>query len=465
MLEKSNLIQELSDLCLGPTSQQGFVLRPDVTLHDCDLLITNQCVAVFFAIADTGDALSDRWRSAQSEVARLKDTSTHSKFPRDLILTLISATEKDRSLTSEIVSDPYVCRKFVLYLNGRSVGDSLELLPFGPSAELQEGGSIRSQNVQETLTISGFDRDFVADLTRPLGVDKIIAKIERAKYSLRGTTATDKTLQEITAKAGTRKDVVLKQTGGSTAQITRMDLHDFRGMRKIDDGIDLSADVVFIYGANGTGKTSLFDALEWAVTGFVERLSWDPDEAEGGQDSLVNLFSVDKKAQVRVELSTGEKVVRELTIHGDVTNSLNGKPAKEDQVMKAFVRNAAPSGVDKGLLRRLVRHSHFLGQHSIREFISGGSESLDPAVYRFRVLSQLFGRQDFVRANDKLDRLIKKLDVIVLDLKEQLRLGTEQLQTIKRGIREHRTALAERQASAQIGPLSSELESFKKRDF
>jgi DNA repair exonuclease SbcCD ATPase subunit len=309
----------------------------------------------------------------------------------------------------------------------------------------------------------GFDREFVADLTRPLGVDKMVVKIEKEKYSLRGISASDKTFEESPAKSTKRKDVVWKEPSGSSVRIRSMDLHDFRGMREIEGGIDLSGDVVFIYGPNGTGKTSLFDALEWAVTGSVERLSWDPDEAEGGQDSLVNLFSADKTAQVRVELSTGDQVARDLTIDGILTNTVNGRPAKEDQVMKAFVRNAAPLGVDKGLLRRLVRHSHFLGQHSIREFISGGSDSLDPAVYRFRVLSQLFGRQDFVRANDKLDRLIKKLDANVFNLKEQLRLGTEQLQIIRRSIREHRTALADRQAAAKVGPLSSELESFKKR--
>lgn len=461
-MEKSNLIQELKDVCLGPASQQGFVLREDIDLHDCDLLITNPCVAVFFAIVEVSGALSDRWRSAQSEIARLRDNSTQKRFPRDLILTLIAATEEDRALTTEIVSDPYGCRKFVLYLNGRSVADSLELLPFGPSAEFQQGGSLRSQNVQETLAIMGFDREFVADLTRPLGVDKMVVKIEKEKYSLRGIPALDKALEESPAKSTMRKDVVWKEPSGSSVRIRSMDLHDFRGMREIEGGLDLSGDVVFIYGPNGTGKTSLFDALEWAVTGSVERLSWDPDEAEGGQDSLVNLFSADKTAQVRVELSTGDQVARDLTIDGILTNTVNGRPAKEDQVMKAFVRNAAPLGVDKGLLRRLVRHSHFLGQHSIREFISGG-DSLDPAVYRFRVLSQLFGRQDFVRANDKLDRLIKKLDTNVLNLKEQLRLGTEQLQIIRRSIREHRTALADRQAAAKVGPLSSELESFKKR--
>jgi DNA repair exonuclease SbcCD ATPase subunit len=48
-------------------------------------------------------------------------------------------------------------------------------------------------------------------------------------------------------------------------------LQNFRCFRQAD--IDLSGDIVAIYGRNGTGKTGIFDALEFVLTGEIGRFS------------------------------------------------------------------------------------------------------------------------------------------------------------------------------------------------
>src|ERR1700674_5135629 len=48
-------------------------------------------------------------------------------------------------------------------------------------------------------------------------------------------------------------------------------IEGFRGfVNKVD--IDLDADVIILQGPNGVGKTSLLDAILWALTGIVDRL-------------------------------------------------------------------------------------------------------------------------------------------------------------------------------------------------
>jgi hypothetical protein len=45
----------------------------------------------------------------------------------------------------------------------------------------------------------------------------------------------------------------------------------FRGFRRLDHAIDLSADLVAIEGRNSSGKTSISEALEWLITGSLSR--------------------------------------------------------------------------------------------------------------------------------------------------------------------------------------------------
>ena len=58
--------------------------------------------------------------------------------------------------------------------------------------------------------------------------------------------------------------------------------------------LDLSADVILVHGPNGTGKTSLFDAVLWAITGRVARL----DAAQ----AVISKYAEFGEARVELEL-------------------------------------------------------------------------------------------------------------------------------------------------------------------
>ncbi len=68
----------------------------------------------------------------------------------------------------------------------------------------------------------------------------------------------------------------------------------FRGF-PTPTGLDLDADAVIIAGVNGSGKTSFFDAILWALCGNVDRLGDDPA-------SLVSEYSPSGEARVELVL-------------------------------------------------------------------------------------------------------------------------------------------------------------------
>lgn len=452
-MDKHSILTELKKSCATRSFTSGFEVREEFELRACDLLISNSCVGVFFAVADDPSYLLDVWKTAQGEISNLRDTARVKTLPRDLVLTLITPEkEADRALINEIVSDAYTCRKFVLPVNGEPIEKSLENLPFWPAPELEEDSSQEfGLSVDELLVKSGFDLHLVEDLGKR-GVEKICASIDQGLYSLRASSEAEAT--RAAESKSPQKDKAEKQNRANrTTRVTKLDLSDFRGLRNLDGGLDLNANVIFLYGPNGTGKTSVFDAIEWAVTGAVTRLHSDPDRQIDWSDSLVNLFSHDNRTSVTLELSTGCNITRTKHVAAEPVNTIDGNKARESQITKTIICRESLPELDQRLIPDLIRRSHFLGQHNIREFISGGDGDRDPAVERFKVLSKLFGRDDFVKRSDKIKRLSRELLSMRLALQEELNSKRESLSLLTSRIQERKAAFVERVKVAQGGSL------------
>jgi DNA repair exonuclease SbcCD ATPase subunit len=83
-----------------------------------------------------------------------------------------------------------------------------------------------------------------------------------------------------------------------TARLVRMEIEAFRGFA-VERILDLDADTVLVRGDNGTGKTSITDALLWLLTGDIPRLK---ERAKGMRkdegDPIVNRYRLGEKARV-----------------------------------------------------------------------------------------------------------------------------------------------------------------------
>jgi DNA repair exonuclease SbcCD ATPase subunit len=171
-------------------------------------------------------------------------------------------------------------------------------------------------------------------------------------------------------------------------RLVSLKLAGFRGFAG-EASVDLDADAVILIGVNGNGKTSLLDAILWALCGRVPRLG-------GADENLVSRFSETGQAQVEVRLRPrdgGDLVVvtRTFSGEGSVVAVATPKetyrgPAAEAFLIAALWPEAAAATSPADALAAVLTRSTYLQQDLVRQFIDSATEQ-----ERFSALSELVG--------------------------------------------------------------------------
>lgn len=170
-------------------------------------------------------------------------------------------------------------------------------------------------------------------------------------------------------------------------RLRSIEISGFRGFAKTQV-FDLDADAIILTGANGTGKTSFFDALLWGLSGVVTRLSESDEE-------LVSKWSSTGEARVEIRLSTesGTDLVVTRRYDGQAHLSLSGAhegstagPAAEAKLIELLWPEASLAADPRTALNRSLTRATYLQQDSVREFV----ESDDEAT-RFQIVGELVG--------------------------------------------------------------------------
>lgn len=159
----------------------------------------------------------------------------------------------------------------------------------------------------------------------------------------------------------------------------------FRGFPR-SQSFDLDADAVIVAGVNGSGKTSMFDALLWGLTGSIQRIHGDPSE-------VVSKYSSSGEARVELLLDTGGRdmeLVRRFDGRGhltvnDGTSEVSG-PAAEAKLLEVLWPDAKFAPEPQVALSRSLTRATYLQQDLVREFVESDSEQI-----RFQVVSELVG--------------------------------------------------------------------------
>jgi exonuclease SbcC len=230
-------------------------------------------------------------------------------------------------------------------------------------------------------------------------------------------------------------------------RLVSIELNGFRGFPQRRT-FDLDADAVVVVGANGHGKTSLFDGILWALSGRIPRLH--SDDAR-----LVSLYS--ETGQARVELRFRDHRTNELFT---VTRSFDGKESRvgldaggrsyegssaEGKLVELVWPDAASAADSREALASVLTRSVYLQQDLIRHFIDAASDQ-----ERFTAVSELVGAGRVTELQDSLENAKKAWSKVTNQRQDELRPLRERLSLIE--VRLSEFAARSSQSSPSISP-------------
>jgi DNA repair exonuclease SbcCD ATPase subunit len=231
-------------------------------------------------------------------------------------------------------------------------------------------------------------------------------------------------------------------------RLLSIELSGFRGFAQKRE-FDLDADAVVVIGANGHGKTSLFDGILWALSGRIPRL-------QGDDSNLLSMYSETGQARAALRLqdpSTGNRYA--------VTRSFDGKekritletpsgsyqgPSAEGMLIDLVWPDAAAASDSSDALASVLTRSVYLQQDLLHQFIDAASPQ-----ERFAAVSELVGAGRVTELQASLERSKKAWTTVTHQRQDELRPSRERLAILDARLAE----LTERSSQASP-PITSQ---------
>ena len=182
----------------------------------------------------------------------------------------------------------------------------------------------------------------------------------------------------------------------------RLSSVDISGFRAFGGSarFDLKGDIVLVVGVNGQGKTSLFDAVHWAITGQIARLRHP--------SSVVSLYSASGEARVEVAIdstdgpdvlvtrrSDGEKDNLLVRVGGDTFLDRDA----EYELLRLLWPDSLVAGEPREALRSALERGVYLQQDLLTDFLTAHTDQ-----DRFSSISELIGVGRITEFQSELER-------------------------------------------------------------
>ena len=291
---------------------------------------------------------------------------------------------------TKVETDVYFCRKFVVPLRSplKKVFSQLPFLPLGSAT----GPSLRPRAAKTILQLSGMS----AHLAEHLVVQGRRSPETIVQACIAGSHGEPTPLAEL--------DSALIPIEGSTEVRTiarTISIKSFRAYRT-EQTFALGEKITVLYGPNGFGKTSFFDAIDFAVTGEIGRLA-----ARSGTTFKKIATHLDSSpADSRVCLTFSKQNIE----HEIVRVTSNPMRALLDQAevgrkaILSFLTNGTVDHIENFV--RLFRSTHLFSQEH-PELARGFEQDCTLAT---EVVSRLLSFEDYSSALSKIREIQRILD-------------------------------------------------------
>lgn len=292
---------------------------------------------------------------------------------------------------SQVEIDVYFCRKYAVRLGG-NMGESLARLPFLPLAPITPGVQVRPPTAQTLLRQRNLKAELATALVLPQksSAATILAACLANNYGpphSMGTTAA-------ASASAVPKDDRVQTT------LKSISIQNFRAYRKKKE-FEFGSAVTVLYGPNGFGKTSFFDAIDFVVTGGIGRLK----KASSGLAQLAkHLDCEDDSTEVALTLVRDGKehvITRNLANHSQAT--MDGKSVQRKEVLSFMTGGATPDADHVNSMVDLFRATHLFSQEDqeLTRDVASKSELSHGLV------TKMLAFEDYARGLKKAEDVLK----------------------------------------------------------
>ena len=321
----------------------------------------------------------------------------------------------------------YFCRKFVVPL-ASPVADALARLPFLPLTPVR-GRSLRPPSAQTFLQQCGTP----AVLAKYLVVQGQRSPETIVEDCLSGTFGEPKALRRSSSEL-----IAAESPGAAPVRLERIKIQNFRAYRKAQTFV-LGKDVTVLYGPNGFGKTSVFDAIDFAATGDVGRLRISEDSSFAKTAAHLDSRAEDSSVSLLFTANGVErKIVRRVSDRKHAR--LDGIKSNRKEILAELTGGSGPATDRVENLVSLFRATHLFSQEH-QELAKDFEENCELSQ---QVVSRLLAFEDYSNAWKKASRVCKEIDTIISGAAretEQLRRNIEEeeeeLERLGRTSQEH----------------------------
>lgn len=386
--ETASLPRELQATLAG--IMKGASFSEEVLRDEClpVVLMSRQHALTAFAVGDQVDyePLYEAFKKHY-----VKNTAQWSTKDIAFVYCLPANVSVDPDFYSRVEVDVYFCRKYVIRLD-ENLAENLARLPFLPLSPIAPGVQMRPPSAQTLLR----QRNLKADLAKALVVPLTSSASKILTGCLAGTYGSPDTLQSpigpITSTA----------VGENRAQATlkSIAIENFRAYRT-KKVFELGSAVTILYGPNGFGKTSFFDALDFAVTGGVGRLAKAPGglarvakHLDSQSDPTEVTLTFEREGETRV-------VTRNLADHNNAL--VDGKVTSRKEVLSLLTGGTAPGTDRVDSLVDLFRATHLFSQENqeLTQYVASKCELSSELV------SRMLAFEDYASGLKKAEEVLK----------------------------------------------------------
>jgi DNA repair protein SbcC/Rad50 len=344
---------------------------------------------------------------------------------------------------STVETDVYFCRKFVVPL-ASPLSASLARLPFLPLTPL-DGKTLRPASAQTFLQQCGVPavlaRYIVVQHER--GPERIVEDCIAGEFGAP---------QELTSAANAR---VLQSDGSAeSVRLETITIKNFRAYRK-PQTFALGADITILYGPNGFGKTSFFDAVDFVATGGIGRIDSSSDAHFTKTAQHLDTGSEESTVSLSFKCNNAvRKIMR--TVKNRKQPHLDGRVADRKTILAELTGREILATDRLDNFVNLFRATHLFNQEQQELTKNFQDDCCLPA----EIVSRMLAFQDYTNAASKATKVHEALESVisnahkeVKELSEQIADETKELDRLRRST----------PANSNIEILDAEFESLRAR--